>query len=198
MRGKLPVYYLVYFLLVELLKFPKGGVWEKVAWSIPVDFNGNAAVIEYRKMGLGVFSNATSEDEAIAEGIVTAVIRGIAAARPFFDHLAAKAVTGSKLNVTNNSPWLFSRYVFLRDRFREKLASVKNESLYNVEESEIETPDGTKKKSFTIRYSDTQEARWMGIAAVDAFFSWTEHVLIHISILLGQPGKRPRRGIDVW
>src|SRR5882724_6126544 len=53
---QLPPYYMVYFLLVDLLKFPSGGRWEKVAWSIPVDFNGSAAVIEYRKMGLGVFS----------------------------------------------------------------------------------------------------------------------------------------------
>ena len=32
---KLPVYYLVHFLLVDLLKFPHGGRGEKVAWTIP-------------------------------------------------------------------------------------------------------------------------------------------------------------------
>jgi hypothetical protein len=182
----LPVYYLVYFLLVDLLKFPKGGAWEKVAWSIPVDFNGSAAVIEHRKMGLGVFSSTKPEDEAIAEGIVAAVKRGVGAARPFFDQVAAKAVGGKHLNVTNNGPWLFSRYTYLRDQFREKLAAAKNPSFRDVVVEENTGPRGKSIKSYTPRYSDTQEARWVGIAAIGAFFSWTEHVLIHIAILLGK------------
>jgi hypothetical protein len=176
----------VYFLLVELLKFPHSGQEEKVAWSIPVDFDGAAAFIEHRKMGLGVFSEVTPESEAIAEGIVAAVVRGVKAASPFFDHLAAQAISGSNLNVRNNSPWLFSRYTYLRDQFREKMASVKSESLFEVEETEVELPDGTKEKSWAVHYSDTQEARWIGIAAIEAFFSWTEHLLIHIAILLGK------------
>ena len=30
-----------------------------------------------------------------------------------------------------------------------------------------------------------REARWLGLSAVEAFFSWTEHVFIHIAILSG-------------
>jgi hypothetical protein len=183
---QLPPYYLVYFLLVELLKFPNGGRWEKVAWTIPVDFNGNGALIEHRKMGLGVFSNLTPEDEAVAAEIVAAVRRGIGAARPFFDHLAAQAVRGSRLNVRNNSPWLLSRYTYLRDQYREKRKSVKNESLYNVVKTETTLPDGRKAESLSLTFSDAEEARWIGVAAIDAFFSWTEHVLIHVGILRGK------------
>ncbi|PND18355.1 hypothetical protein CN934_28365 [Ensifer sp. MMN_5] len=29
------------------------------------------------------------------------------------------------------------------------------------------------------------EARWLGLATIEAFFSWTEHVLIHIGIIRG-------------
>ena len=53
-RG-LPPYYLVYFLLVDLLKFPSLGQWEKTAWTVPVRFRGRLYGIEHRKMGLGVF-----------------------------------------------------------------------------------------------------------------------------------------------
>lgn len=183
---ELPAYYLVHFLLVELLGFPSGGRWEKVAWTIPVDFNGDAALIEHRKMGLGVFSAGTPEDEAVAAEIVAAVRRGVGAARPFFDHLAAVEVNGSRLNVTNNCSWLFSRYIYLRDQFRAKSATVKDTSLYAVDEITTTNPDGTTVRTFSeLRYSDMQEARWLGIAVIDAFFSWTEHVLIHIGILLG-------------
>jgi hypothetical protein len=37
----LPPYYLVYFLLVELLEFPFWGRFEKVAWSVPIEFDGD-------------------------------------------------------------------------------------------------------------------------------------------------------------
>jgi hypothetical protein len=117
---RLPEHYLVYFLLVELLEFPHGGREEKVAWTVPVDYEGSFASIEHRKMGLGVFSKATPEDEKVAASIVQATNRGIKAAVPFFDHLAAEAVECSRLNVKNNSAWLFARYEFLRDQFREK------------------------------------------------------------------------------
>jgi hypothetical protein len=73
----LPDYYFVYFLLVDLLKFRHGGRGEKVAWTIPVDYDGHPALIQYRKLGLGVFSAATAEDELAAEGIVGAVQRGV-------------------------------------------------------------------------------------------------------------------------
>jgi hypothetical protein len=175
----LPEYYLVYFLLADLLGFPHSGRWEKVAWTIPVDFNGSAALVEHRKSGIGIFSPATEEDETTGAGIVAAVKRGVGAARPYFDHIAALAVSGSRLNVKNNCAWLFGRYTYLRDEFRQKAASVTDTSLYKL-------PDGVELKSFSdLKYSDEQEARWLGIAAIEAFFGWTEHVLIHIGILLG-------------
>jgi hypothetical protein len=46
----LPAYYLVYFLLVDLLGFPNLGQWEKVAWTVPVRYYGRLYGIEHRKM----------------------------------------------------------------------------------------------------------------------------------------------------
>jgi hypothetical protein len=183
---KLPEYYLVYFLLVELLKFPHGGRGEKVAWAIPVEYEGSFALIEHRKLGLGIFSTATAEDELVAERIVRAIERGVKAANPFFDHLAAEAVHRSKLNVTNNSGWLFNRYEYLRGQFRDKAASAEARK-GEVEKTEKVLPNGTKSvESSMPAFALRQEAEWVGIAAIDAFFSWTEHVLIHIAILQGK------------
>lgn len=39
-----------------------------------------------------------------------------------------------------------------------------------------------KRPSFELR----REAGWLGVAAIEAFFGWTEHVLIHIAILQGK------------
>jgi hypothetical protein len=121
----LPRHYFVYFLLVELLKFPHTGQEEKVAWTIPVAYGDDFAFVEYRKMGLGIFSKATAKDEGVAKDIVAAIKRGVGASVPFFDHLAAKAVESSLLNVTNNSDWLFNRYEYLRDQFRERIAEAR-------------------------------------------------------------------------
>jgi hypothetical protein len=182
----LPDHYLVYFLLVELLKFPHSGRGEKVAWTIAVDYGGNFALIKHRKLGLGIFSMATAEDELVAEQIVRAVARGVITASPFFDHLASEAVHGSRLNVRNNSAWLFSRYEYLRNQFREKAASAEARK-GEVEKTEEILPNGTRVGSFSFpAFALRQEAGWLGIAAIEAFFSWTEHVLIHIAILQGK------------
>lgn len=52
---ELSQYYLIYFLFVDLLKFRNLGKFEKIAWSVPIDFNGKAFLIDYRKFGVGVF-----------------------------------------------------------------------------------------------------------------------------------------------
>ncbi len=52
---KLPEYFLIYFLFADLLEFENLGMSEKIAWSFPIDFKGRGYLIEYRKIGVGVF-----------------------------------------------------------------------------------------------------------------------------------------------
>lgn len=190
---KLPPYYMVYFLLVELLEFPFGGQEEKIAWSVPVDFDGNFAIIEHRKLGLGIFSATTAESEAIARRIVETVEKGIAAATPFFDHLAAEAVTRSQLNVRNNSDWLFNRYEWLRDQFRAKAAEAIRRKK-EVRVSKIASASGISGTAYSYpSFELHQQAEWLGIAAIEAFFSWTEHVFILIAILQ----RKLKTGVDI-
>jgi hypothetical protein len=97
----------------------------------------------HRKFGLGIFTAAITEGELVAERIVKAVERGVKAATPFFNHLASEAVDGSRLNVRNNSGWLFDRYQYLRDQFREKAAEAEARKDEVVKTKET-LPDGTK------------------------------------------------------
>ncbi len=53
----LPPYYLVYFLFVDLLGYKNLGQSEKVAWSVPIDYNGTAYLLEHRKFGMGLFAS---------------------------------------------------------------------------------------------------------------------------------------------
>jgi hypothetical protein len=174
----LPHYYLVYFLLVELLRFPHLGRSEKIAWSIPIEFEGTIYLVDHRKFGVGVFCENADVQEAQAKRIVSLISKGVKVADPLFRSLADDAVRQSRVNVKNNSASLFQRYEYLRDRFREAWAEA------TARRHEVETrtePDHTTYSFPAFRLM--QEARWIGIAAVDAFFAWTEHSFIHLAII---------------
>lgn len=198
-----PSYYLVYFLLVDFLGFPHLGRWEKTAWNVPVRLHGRLYGIEHRKMGLGVFAPAldaaatrsgtpTEQQEDDAREIVALIRRAVIAAEPYFGWRAEQAASGTHLNVLNRSPGLFSRYEFFRDRYRE----LNDEYQRRKDEKEVIKTQHKHGTSTTVRFPAarlSQEAQWNAQAAVDAFFSWSEHVFIHLAILQG----RAQTGADV-
>ena len=94
----LPPYYLVYFLLVELLEFKNLGQFEKVAWSIPIDLDGVAYLIEHRKFGVGVFVQNKENDEPQARRIVSLINNGVKVAKL-------------------RSPWLFPTFAWPEHNF---------------------------------------------------------------------------------
>lgn len=183
----LPPYYLVYFLLVDLLGFQNLGRWEKLAWSIPIDYNGQAFVIEHRKMGLGVFAADAARDETTAVEIVKRIKKAVQVGRPFFDWLATNAVASSNVNVQNKSSGLFGRYHFLRHLHRAKVDEAEQRQDEQIVENSGETAGGGKWQ--TVSFPAIQlrtHADYLALSAVEAFFSWTEHVLILVSILNGR------------
>jgi hypothetical protein len=187
MAGQLlPEYYLVYFLLVELLGFRNLGKFEKLAWSVPIDFNGKAYLIEHRKFGIGVFVQDREIDEPASAEIVKLINQGVKSAKPFFDWLAEQAVSDSKLNVVNESRELFSRYQY----FLKMYQNIRDEAERLSEEKVVEAHTGSGGAKWTTvsfpAYELQKQSRWIAQAAIDAFFSWTEHVFIHIAILTGK------------
>jgi hypothetical protein len=181
----LPSYYLVYFLLVDLLEFPDRGRWEKTAWSIPVQFEDTAYLIEYRKMGLGVFALDAKNSEENVQQIVKLVNRGVDAAEPYFQWLAEEAVKKSSLNVENNSRWLFARYRYLYELFGRTSAETEARQ-HDIQTTEVAAEVHNVFSSWNIRLQLSEQASWIRLAAIEAFFSWTEHLFVHLSILQGR------------
>lgn len=128
----LPPYYLVYFLLVKLLRFNDLGRAEKVAFSIPVELDGTILMIEYRKFGLGIFIKHAA-DEAVAEEVAKRIHAGVKAAQPYFESLADAAAKGSNLNVKNNAPELFDRFVYFADCYAAKSAEAETRKNERIE-----------------------------------------------------------------
>ena len=180
----LPPYYLIYFLLVDLLGFENLGRSEKVAWSVPIDFNGCAFLIEHRKFGVGVFAHDPTSEEYQAQQIVSLIKRGTRAAEPYYDWLANCAMQQSTLNVVNKSDMLFCRFrYFLSAHTKAAQEAEKRADECHVTRREVRNSTVThfEMPAFELRGN----ARWLAVAAVDAFFSWTEHVFIHLAILRG-------------
>jgi len=184
-RG-LPAYYLVYFLLVDLLQFEDLGQFEKEAWTVPIDFNGQMFTITHAKFGVGVFVPNAQDHEDEANRIVDLITRGVKVAEPYFEWRAATAVQASQVNVVNHSGWLLQRYRFLREQFDAANAEAdrrKDEKI--VKTSKIPT-GGTITSTEWPYYQLREHVKWLGLAAIEAFFSWTEHVFIHLAILQGR------------
>jgi len=121
----LPPYYLVYFLLHDLLGFKDLGKFEKIAWSIPIDYKGKAFLIEHRKFGIGVFASNLEKDEPDAKEIVKRIQKAVKIATPYFEWLANEAVYNSKLNVKNKCIELLARYQYLADLYFKKSEQAK-------------------------------------------------------------------------
>lgn len=178
----LPPYYLVYFLLNNLLQFRNLGQFEKVSWSIPIDFRGKAFLIEHRKLGLGVFASNLETDEKEAQEIVRSIQKGIKVAKPYFEWLASQAVEESKLNVRNNSSELFARYEYLIRLYKiQKLEAIQRKDEINRQTKK--TPYGEATTTCFPATEFRQNANWLAISAIEAFFSWTEHLFVHLNII---------------
>ncbi len=200
----LPAYYLVYFLLVDFLGYEDLGQWEKVAWVVPVRFQDRLYSIEHRKFGVGVFApnhdpaarmsvTPSAQAESDALEIAAAVRKAVSIAEPYYEWRGEQVASTSHLNVLNTGDSLFDRYVYFRDKSR----SLSDEAERRKGERHVHRsalPDGTEITSGgSPAYLLRREATWNAQAAIEAFFSWTEHSFIHLAILQG----RARTGDEV-
>lgn len=178
----LPPYYLVYFLLVDLLGFKNLGQFEKIAWSVPVEFNGKAFLVEHRKFGLGIFAPTLREDEADAAQVAKLIGRGVKAAKPYFVWRAEEAAKASELNVENRAAKLFERFKFFADLYAIRIAEAERRKDEFVRTELSPTSWTISHPAFELR----REAEHYAVSTIESFFSWTEHVFILIAILLGR------------
>ena len=82
--NRLPEYYLVYMLLVDLLSFDAFGPFDKLAWSIPIEFQGKVYLVEHRQRGLGVFAPRFPDAELQVARILRRISNAISAAEDYF------------------------------------------------------------------------------------------------------------------
>jgi len=177
----LPPYYLVYFLFVDFLGYKNLGQFEKVSWSVPIDYNGTAYLLEHRKLGMGLFAGDKETQETECQEIVKKITKAIKVAQPYFEWVANEAAKRADLNVQNYSFRLHERYLFLTNEYKEKI----KEAILRKDEvirTELSSNSWSTERPY---YRLKNEAEWLAISAIDAFYSFTEHIFIHAAILKG-------------
>ncbi len=175
----LPAPYLIYFLLVEFLEFRDLGKFEKLAWSIPIDFEGKAFLIEHRKFGVGIFVQ-DEIDQISANSIANLIRKCVRLAQPYFRWKADNAVAHSKINIVNNANSLLGQFNYLLNLSASKLSE--------AELRKDEVVKTNQKHGYTLARPSHQlekEGNWLALSAIEAFYCWTEHLFVLISILNG-------------
>ncbi len=178
----LPPYYIVYFLFVDFLGYKNLGQFEKVSWSVPIDYNGTAYLLEHRKLGMGLFASDKESQETECQEIVKKISKAVKVARPYFEWVANEAAKRSDLNVLNHSLRLHERYLFLENEYKEKIQEAKSRKDERIRTQYSSNSWGIEMPYYRLK----NEAEWLAISAIDAFYSFTEHVFIHAAILKGR------------
>lgn len=178
-------YYLIYLLFVELLDFSYSGEEEKISFTIPIKYKENTFLLQHRKLGMALLSTNKSL-ESDSKKIVKLVNKAIDKAKPFFDYYANKASNANALNIINNSLAFYDRYNFQLELYKRKLKELTNYSNQKTIESGLDDPIS----DFVNRHNHInllqREKKWIAISVIDSFFSLTEHIFIHASIIQGK------------
>jgi hypothetical protein len=186
---RLPPYYLVYFLLRDLLGFRDLGAFEKLAWSFPIFFEGTVFLVEHRKMGVGVFCADASQHEDKAADLVRRIWSACKAAEPYFKARAAQAIQAGELNIHNHHATLWGRYRYLRQRLR---AAVRAQARADAKPP-VRVQHSPTSWSVSSRHQWVARERvaWLTQTVIEAFFAWSEHALVHCAVLRGQISAGP-------
>ena len=178
--------YYAFPLLVDLLGFRSVGRSEKCLWSIPVELNKTIVFIEDRKFGLGIFAPNVPHIEELAGEIVRLIDRGVRVAREYgyFENWVRERSKGENVMLVNDGIYLHDRYLFFLRLFQRLWDKIEQADHQN-DSGDSADPIRLIKQYFS-RANLREKAAWAGQSAIDCFFSWTEHIFVHLAVLLGK------------
>ncbi|MCG8524184.1 MAG: hypothetical protein MI744_18420, partial [Pseudomonadales bacterium] len=101
-------------------------------------------------------------------------------AEPYFEWMADRVAGGSDLNVVNKAAELYERHRFYAQQYEAKRTEAEMRK-----DERIRQECGTGYRISYPSHALRREATWLALSTIETFFSWTEHVFIHIAILKG-------------
>lgn len=117
--------------------------------------------------------------------ITKAIQKAVKVAESYYEWVATEAVSKSHLNVSNNCTELFGRYEYLLNLYKKE----PQEAIERKEEVHTKTTKTTKTEHGTFSTHERpyfqlrKNANWLAISAIEAFFSWTENLFVHLTVV---------------
>jgi len=173
---RLPLPYMVFLTLLvgtgcKYIRRPA----EKTAWSINLRFKGVPFRLEHGKFGIRI---ATSESPSspLVDDLVQVLYRAFPIADRVLDPDIDVQVRAGNVTVPNRQHLFRERYEFFRDQARQafEAPAPRLDNLFGPSG----VPDGEPRSVDLVK--NEREGFFFGSAAIDAYFSWLEHLLVLI------------------
>jgi hypothetical protein len=170
---RLPLPYMVFLTLImgtdcEYVRRPA----EKTAWSINLRFRDVPFCLEHGKSGMRIATSA-APDSPVIEELVRVLHRAFPVADRVLQPDVDVQVRAGNVTAPNRQHLFRQRYEFFRDSARAAFeAPPRSEDIFRPQGSARE-----EARSVDI-FKNGREGFFFGAAAIDAYFSWLEHVLV--------------------
>ena len=176
-----PPPYIVFLIFVHFLGFRHWGRSEKVAWDIPVLFAAQPLLLRHQKFGFQILCPSDNvPDDRIVQRALTAINKAIPLVAKLVEPILRQKLECGEMTLYNDFHHLRDRYWFFRSQCVER----KDESEGPMTKP-LSWKDGVHNINVKIR--ELQESSHYAVAAIDAYFSLLEHILVLLAAFLDEP-----------
>jgi hypothetical protein len=173
--------FIIYIMFVNIKKYPRLPIFEKVLWEIPILYKGHNFVLAHRKFGFDISSNKeTKELSNLALEAMSNIKKAIPHTEAQISDLIKEKVYQGKVTIESQYSKIRNRYIFNREKYSEK-----NNSDFQKLKTAIDNfkPELYEKvEDFEENYNKIQRLKSMQsyyiLSMIDAYFSLLEHVFV--------------------
>ena len=171
-RNGKPMSYMVYICFVVILGYKFWGQEEKVAWTIPFTYKGEAFIATHRKLGFRICAaKETSKAGPLVLEMLLKLKNMIRLADGIVEPIIKEQVAFCNCTILNKYSDFMSRYEF----FREKADSTFKTP---PPPRRLDEPLGEVPSIWSFKNNILREGFYYTQAMLDAYFSYLEHVLV--------------------
>jgi hypothetical protein len=151
--------FIIYIMFVDIKKYPRLPIFEKVLWAIPILYKGKNFVLAHRKFGFDISSDKESDElSTLALEAISQIIKAIPHTEEQISDLIKERVNLGKVTMESRYSEIRSRYLFNREKLYE-----------NIE-------------GFEKNYQKIQRLKFIQscylLSMIDAYFSLLEHISV--------------------
>ena len=176
---RVPVPWLAYLALTQIVGSRDVGRHEKVRWQVPFTYDGVDAMLADQKFGLRLYldvpdgRDSTKVANEIA-GKLIAIIRTLE--RDVLADLSQARYDEGRVTIVNQAHRLRDAYEHFRSEAEQQLAASEADDTFEM--GEPGDGEGGLLKGWVMQMTRLSTGSHNGIAATTSYFSWLEHVLV--------------------